>query len=312
MVGSAILRQLDQSGTETVITATSAQLDLRNQVAVRDFMQAMRPDAVILAAARVGGIIANHTRPAEFIYDNLMIATNVIHEAYNAGVKRLLNLGSSCIYPRDAPQPIPETALLTGKLEPTNEPYAIAKIAAIKLCESYNRQHGTDYRSIMPTNLYGPGDNFHPKYSHVLPALIRRCHEAMQSGANEVEVWGTGLPRREFLHVDDLASAALFVLQLKSDQYWSQVDNLHSHINVGSGADLCIGDLVKEIAKVTGFSGSILFDTDKPDGAMRKLLDTSTLDALGWKAQIDLRTGIAETYNWYLKELARGANIRAK
>ena len=306
MVGSAILRQLqarnNAGGALTLITRTHAELDLTDQAAVRDFMAAEAPDVVILAAARVGGIMANNTYPADFIYDNLMIECNVIHQAFAAGVKRLLQLGSSCIYPRNAPQPMAEDALLTGVLEPTNEPYAIAKIAGIKLCESYNRQYGVDYRSVMPTNLYGPGDNFHPQNSHVLPALIRRFHEAAQDDLDEVVIWGTGTPKREFLHVDDMARASLFVLDLPKDIYAANTQPMLSHINVGTGRDVSIGALAQMVADVTGFKGNLVFDTSKPDGTMRKLMDVSRLTDMGWRARIDLKEGLQETYNWFLRQ----------
>ena len=304
MVGGAILRRLqarkEPGEALTLITRTHAELDLTDQQAVRDFMQAERPDVVILAAAKVGGIHANNTYPAEFIYENLMIECNVIHQAFAAGVTRLLQLGSSCIYPKEAPQPMREDALLTGVLEPTNEPYAIAKIAGIKLCESYNRQYGTDYRSVMPTNLYGPGDNFHPENSHVLPALIRRFHEAAQSGADEVVMWGTGTPRREFLHVDDMAAASLFVLDLPKDIYDANTLPMLSHINVGSGSDISIADLAALVARVTGFKGRIVCDASKPDGTMRKLMDSGRLEAMGWRPLVALEDGVAETYRWWL------------
>lgn len=304
MVGGAILRKLEaraRAGEKIeIVTRTSSQLDLTDQTAVREFMQAERPDVVILAAAKVGGIHANNTYPADFIYENLMIECNVIHQAFAAGVQRLLQLGSSCIYPKGIPQPMREDALLTGTLEPTNEPYAIAKIAGIKLCESYNRQHGTDYRSVMPTNLYGPGDNFHPENSHVLPALIRRFHEAVQEGSDEVVMWGTGKPMREFLHVDDMAEASLFVLDLDKTSYTANTEPMLSHINVGSGTDVSIGDLGRMVAKVTGFEGRITNDTSKPDGTMRKLMDVSRLARMGWTARIGLEDGIAETYQWFL------------
>lgn len=307
MVGSAILRRLQarQAAGEAIelITRTHAELDLTDQAQVRAFMQEMRPDVVILAAARVGGIHANNSYPADFIYENLMIECNVIHQAHAAGVRRLLQLGSSCIYPRQAPQPMAEDALLTGVLEPTNEPYAVAKIAGIKLCESYNRQygprHGTDYRSVMPTNLYGPGDNFHPENSHVLPALIRRFHEAAQAGAESVTIWGTGTPRREFLHVDDMAEASLFVLDLPKEVYEANTAPMLSHINVGTGQDISILDLARMVAEVTGFRGRIETDPSKPDGTMRKLMDVSRLAAMGWSARIDLRAGIEGAYEWY-------------
>ena len=306
MVGSAILRQLqarnNAGGALTLITRTHAELDLTDQAAVRDFMAAEAPDVVILAAARVGGIMANNTYPADFIYDNLMIECNVIHQAFAAGVKRLLQLGSSCIYPRNAPQPMAEDALLTGVLEPTNEPYAIAKIAGIKLCESYNRQYGVDYRSVMPTNLYGPGDNFHPQNSHVLPALIRRFHEATRNGMAEVVIWGSGKPMREFLHVDDMAEASLFVLDLPRDVYAAQTHPMQSHINVGTGFDISIAALAQMVAEVTGFKGRLVFDTSKPDGTMRKLMDVSRLAKMGWRARIDLKDGLRETYDWFLRQ----------
>lgn len=308
MVGGAILRQLQArhaAGEEsTIVTRTSAELDLTDQSAVRDFMQAERPDQVILAAAKVGGIHANNTFPADFIYQNLMIECNVIHQAFDAGVMRLLQLGSSCIYPKLAPQPMAEAALLMGPLEPTNEPYAIAKIAGIKLCESYNRQHGVDYRSVMPTNLYGPGDNFHPENSHVLPALLRRFHKAAITGQEEVVIWGSGKPMREFLHVDDMAAASLFVNDLSKDVYAANTDPMLSHINVGSGTDITVLDLAWTIAGVTGFEGRITTDPSKPDGAIRKLMDVSRLTAMGWQSQISLEDGIAATYRWYLDNFA--------
>jgi GDP-L-fucose synthase len=300
MVGGAILRLLQERGDTDIITRTHSELDLTDQTAVRAFMQAERPDVVILAAAKVGGILANNSYPADFIYENLMIEANVIHQAYAAGVTHLLQLGSSCIYPRFVPQPMREDALLTGVLEPTNEPYAIAKIAGIKLCESYNRQHGTDYRSVMPTNLYGPGDNFHPENSHVLPALIRRFHEAAQSGAEEVIIWGSGTPRREFLHVDDMAAASLFVLDLPKADYEANTQPMLSHINVGSGTDISILELAQKVAAITGFRGRILTDPTKPDGTPRKLMDVSRLTQMGWSAQIGLDQGLGETYQWFL------------
>ncbi|MEL7802837.1 GDP-L-fucose synthase [Sulfitobacter pontiacus] len=306
MVGGAILRQLqarqDAGEALELVTRTRAELDLTDQAAVRDFMRAEEPDVVILAAAKVGGIMANNTYPAEFIYENLMIECNVIHQAFAAGVQQLLQLGSSCIYPRDAAQPMTENALLTGPLEPTNEPYAIAKIAGIKLCESYNRQYGVDYRSVMPTNLYGPGDNFHPQNSHVLPALIRRFHEATRDGATEVVIWGSGKPMREFLHVDDMAEASLFVLDLPRDAYAAQTHPMQSHINVGTGRDISIAALAGMVAEVTGFKGRLVFDTSKPDGALRKLMDVSRLADMGWRARIDLKDGLRETYDWFLRQ----------
>ncbi len=304
MVGGAILRRLEarKAAGEALdlITRTHAELNLTDQAAVRDFMAAEKPDVVILAAAKVGGIHANNIYPADFIYENLMIECNVIHQAFAAGVTRLLQLGSSCIYPRAVPQPMREDALLTGTLEPTNEPYAIAKIAGIKLCESYNRQHGTDYRSVMPTNLYGPGDNFHPENSHVLPALIRRFHEAREAGLDEVTIWGTGTPRREFLHVDDMAEASLFVLDLPRETYEANTQPMLSHINVGSGTDISIAELARLVADVTGFKGRITCDTSKPDGTMRKLMDVSRLAGMGWRARISLEEGLPETYRWFL------------
>lgn len=303
MVGGAISRKLMARGAD-VITRTRAELDLMDQFAVRAFFAAERPDAVILAAAKVGGIHANNTYPADFIYENLMIECNVIHQAFASGVQRLLQLGSSCIYPRAVPQPMREDALLTGVLEATNEPYAIAKIAGIKLCESYNRQHGTDYRSVMPTNLYGPGDNFHPENSHVLPALIRRFHEAARAGADEVVIWGSGTPRREFLHVDDMADASLFVFDLALDAYRAETEPMLSHVNVGSGVDVSILELAQIVARVTGFVGQIATDPSKPDGTMRKLMDVSRLARMGWHATIDLERGIAETYQWFLDNQA--------
>ena len=301
MVGGAILRKLEARGAETVVRS-HAELDLTDQVAVREFMQGVRPDVVILAAAKVGGIHANNAYPAQFIYDNLMMEANVIHQSFEAGVKRLLFLGSSCIYPKFADQPMREDALLTGTLESTNEPYAIAKIAGIKLCESYNRQHGTDYRSVMPTNLYGPGDNFHPENSHVLPALIRRFHEAVHDGLEEVVIWGTGTPMREFLHVDDMADASLFVMDLDQETYARETEPMMSHINVGSGTDVTIRELAKIVARVTGFKGRITFDTMKPDGTPRKLLDVSRLKRMGWQASIALEDGIERTYQWFFDQ----------
>ena len=301
MVGGAIRRKLLAQGVpeNDILTRTHAELDLTDQAAVRGFMQDARPDQVILAAARVGGIHANNTYPADFIYDNLMIEANVIHQAFKAGVQNLLFLGSSCIYPRAVEQPMSETALLTGVLEPTNEPYAVAKIAGIKLCESYNRQHGTDYRSVMPTNLYGPGDNFHPENSHVLPAMIRRFHEAKTQGREDVVIWGTGTPRREFLHVDDMAEASLFVANLDRAEYDANTDPMLSHINVGTGTDVSIMELAQMVAKVTGFTGRISTDTSKPDGTARKLMDVGRLAAMGWRATTGLQDGIGETYEWF-------------
>lgn len=301
MVGGAILRQLQALGKTDILTRTHAELDLTDQVAVRDFMQSERPDVVILAAAKVGGIHANSTYPATFIYENLMIAGNVIHQAFTAGVTTLLQLGSSCIYPKVVLQPIREDALLTGTLEPTNEPYAVAKIAGIKLCESYNRQYGVDYRSVMPTNLYGPGDNFHPENSHVVPALIRRFHEAARDGLDEVVIWGSGAPRREFLHVDDMAAASIFVLNLPKDKYAANTDPMLSHINVGTGTDVSILELAQMVAKVAGFTGKITTDPTKPDGTMRKLMDVNRLANMGWTARVELEKGLRDTYEWYLE-----------
>lgn len=308
MVGGAILRQLQARRAAgenlTLLTRTSAELDLTNQAAVQQFMQAERPDQVILAAAKVGGIVANNSYPAQFIYENLMMECNVIHAAYEVGVTRLLQLGSSCIYPKLAEQPMREVALLTGTLEPTNEPYAIAKIAGIKLCESYNRQYGVDYRSVMPTNLYGPGDNFHPENSHVMPALMRRFHEAKQAQAESVTIWGTGSPRREFLHVDDMAEAALFVMNLAPATYQRETQEMLSHINVGCGTDISILELAQRVAQVVGYAGEILTDPGKPDGAPRKLMDVSRLERLGWQARIPLEEGLKGTYAWFLQQNA--------
>ncbi len=303
MVGGAISRKLRERGAE-VITRTHAELDLTDQAAVRAFFASEKPDGVVLAAAKVGGIHANNTYPADFIYENLMIEANVIHQAYAQGVQRLLFLGSSCIYPRAVEQPMREDALLTGVLEPTNEPYAVAKIAGIKLCESYNRQYGTDYRSVMPTNLYGPGDNFHPENSHVMPALIRRFHEATVSGAKEVVIWGTGKPWREFLHVDDMAEASLFVFDLDKETYEANTQPMLSHINVGYGEDVTISDLAQLVAAITGFTGRIAFDASKPDGTMRKLMDSGRLTAMGWKPSVALSEGVKETYAWFLANVA--------
>ncbi len=307
MVGGAIVRQLRARGVaaERIVTRTHAELDLTDQAAVRAFF-AQHPDIgqVYLAAAKVGGIHANNSYPAEFIYQNLMLQTNVIHQAFAAGVKRLLFLGSSCIYPRLAPQPMAEDALLTGPLEPTNEPYAIAKIAGIKLCESYNRQygasHGIDYRSVMPTNLYGPGDNYHPENSHVLPALIRRFHEARMAEAPQVVIWGTGTPKREFLYVDDMAAASIHVMDLAAEVYRAHTKPMLSHINVGSGDDLSIRELASLVAAVVGYRGEIVCDSTRPDGAPRKLMDVTRLRDLGWQAGVPLREGISRAYQDFL------------
>jgi GDP-L-fucose synthase len=296
MVGSAIARHLNTLGQTRIITRTHQEMDLLDPQAVMDFMQAEKPDQVYLAAAKVGGIHANNTFPAEFIHDNLVIETNVIQAARKSGVHKLLFLGSSCIYPRNAAQPMAEESLLTGPLEPTNEPYAIAKIAGIKLCESYNRQYGTDYRSVMPTNLYGPGDNYHPENSHVIPALLRRFHEAVQKQAPEVVIWGSGTPKREFLHVDDMAAATVHVMNLDPATYQSHTQPMLSHINVGTGIDCTIRELAQTIARVTGFTGRLTFDTTKPDGTPRKLLDVSKLKALGWVPSIPLEQGLLEVY----------------
>ena len=298
MVGSALVRALEARGDEVIVRTRNA-LDLCDQRAVEGFLQHERPEAVYLAAAKVGGIHANNTYPAEFIHQNLAIQSHVVHGSWRAGVERLLFLGSSCIYPRDAAQPMQEDALLTGTLEPTNEPYALAKIAGIKLCESYNRQYGTDFRSVMPTNLYGPGDNFHPENSHVLPGLLRRIHEAKQASAPEVVIWGTGTPMREFLHVDDMAAACLHVMDLEANHWRSQVQPMCSHLNVGTGVDVTIRELAETLVEVIGFTGELRFDTSKPDGTPRKLLDVDRLAGLGWRARTSLREGIESTYAWY-------------
>lgn len=301
MVGSALVRHLASEGHSEIITRTSDELDLRDQSAVNRFFANERPTHVYLAAAKVGGIHANNTYPAEFIYDNLIIEANTIHAAHSYDVNQLVLLGSSCIYPKHSDQPMHESGLLTGTLEPTNEPYAIAKIAGIKLCESYNRQYGRDYRSVMPTNLYGPGDNFHPENSHVIPALMRRFHEAKEHGESQVVVWGSGRPRREFLHVDDMAAATAFVMTLNSRIYESHTDPMLSHINVGTGVDCSILELAETLAEVTRFKGLINFDSTKPDGTARKLMDVSKLNRLGWKARIGLMEGLSETYQWFLE-----------
>jgi GDP-L-fucose synthase len=298
MVGSAIVRTLLTQGADErdIVTRTHAELDLTDQRAVQEFFVREKPDQVYLAAAKVGGIHANNTYPAEFIYQNLMLQANVIHAAHMHGVQKLLFLGSSCIYPKLAPQPMAETALLTGPLESTNEPYAVAKIAGIKLCESYNRQYGRDYRSVMPTNLYGPGDNYHPENSHVIPALLRRFHEAKVANAPEVAIWGSGTPRREFLYVDDMAAASVFVMSLGTADYQAQVQPQLSHINVGYGSDVTIAELAQTVARVVGYTGRVTFDTSKPDGTPRKLMDSSRLNALGWKARMALEDGLALAY----------------
>ncbi|WP_314917293.1 GDP-L-fucose synthase [Pseudomonas helleri] len=300
MVGSAIVRRLQALGYSRIITAGRDTLNLLDQHAVYAFFKEHQIDQVYLAAAKVGGIQANNTYPADFIYDNLMIQANIIQAAHQHNVQKLLFLGSSCIYPKHAQQPMREEALLTGVLEPTNEPYAIAKIAGIKLCESYNRQHGRDYRSVMPTNLYGPHDNYHPENSHVIPALLRRFHEAVKRGDEEMVIWGTGTPMREFLHVDDMAAASVHVMELDNTIYQANTQPMLSHINVGTGVDCTIGELAKTIAMVTGFTGKLTFDTNKPDGAPRKLMDVSRLKSLGWQASIGLQDGLKDAYDWYV------------
>lgn len=305
MVGSALSRRLRALGYRRLLTAGRAELDLRSQADVQAYFARNSIDQVYLAAAKVGGIHANNTYPAEFIYENLMIEANVINAAHQAGVQKLLFLGSSCIYPKLAEQPMREEALLTGVLEPTNEPYAIAKIAGIKLCESYNRQYGRDYRSVMPTNLYGPNDNFHPENSHVIPALLRRFHEAVQDGADEVVIWGSGSPMREFLHVDDMAAASVHVMELDGETYRSQTQPMLSHINVGTGVDCTIRELAEAIARVTGFRGRLVFDSSKPDGTPRKLMDVSRLRDLGWQAKIRLEDGLRDTYRWFVENQGR-------
>lgn len=308
MVGSAIVRELARKGYTNLVYRTHQELDLTNQAAVQHFFESEKPDQVYLAAARVGGIHANNTYPAEFIYDNLMVQNNVIHQAFRSGVKKLLFLGSSCIYPKLASQPMAEDALLTGKLEPTNEPYAIAKIAGIKMCESYNRQygesHGVDYRSVMPTNLYGPGDNYHPENSHVIPALVRRFHEAKRQNQYKVVIWGTGTPRREFLYVDDMAKACVFVMNLPKVQYDQVTSPMQQHLNVGFGSDVTIAELAHLIAKVTGYAGEIEFDSTKPDGATRKWMDSSKLNHLGWQPIIFLEQGLQLAYTDYVSNLS--------
>ncbi len=304
MVGSALVRKIEADDTVQLITRTRQQLDLLDQSAVNTFFKSENIDQVYLAAAKVGGIHANNVYPADFLYENLMIEANIIHAAHQTDVQKLLFLGSSCIYPKLAEQPMREEALLTGTLEPTNEPYAVAKIAGIKLCESYHRQHGRDYRSVMPTNLYGPGDNFHPENSHVVPALMRRFHEAAHRGDATVTVWGSGNPCREFLHVDDMAAASLHIMNLDQADYSQTTDPMLSHINVGTGVDCTIRELAETIADVTGFVGNIEFDATKPDGTPRKLMDVSKLNRLGWSASIDLKNGLRETYAWFLEHLA--------
>jgi GDP-L-fucose synthase len=310
MVGSAIVRQLLAGGQDParIVGRTHAELDLTDQAAVRAFFATEKPDQVYLAAARVGGIHANNTYPAEFIYDNLMVQANVIDAAFRNGVKKLLFLGSSCIYPKLAPQPMAENALLTGFLEPTNEPYAVAKIAGIKICESYNRQygkeHGVDYRSVMPTNLYGPGDNYHPENSHVIPALLRRFHEAKVNQVPSVAIWGSGKPFREFLYVDDMAAASVYVMTLPKDKYDQHTTPMQSHINVGYGSDITIAQLATTVGKVVGYQGDIVFDSTKPDGAPRKLMDSSLLTTLGWGAKVDIEVGLSLAYQDFLTHKA--------
>ncbi|EKO3653345.1 GDP-L-fucose synthase [Vibrio metschnikovii] len=300
MVGSAIVRQLSARDDVEIITRSRSELDLLDQAAVNQFFAAERIDQVYLAAAKVGGIHANNVYPAEFIYQNLLVECNIIHAAHQNNVQHLLFLGSSCIYPKLAEQPMTESALLTGKLEATNEPYAIAKIAGIKLCESYNRQYGRDYRSVMPTNLYGENDNFHPENSHVIPALMRRFHEAKLRGDAEVVVWGTGTPMREFLYVDDMAAASVHVMELDNETYQAHTEPMLSHINVGTGVDCTIREMAETMAKVVGFNGQVIFDSTKPDGTPRKLMDVSRLAALGWRYQVNLEQGLTKTYQWFL------------
>lgn len=302
LVGSAIVRQLALRGFNNLLIRTHNELDLTNQMRVRSFFKKEKPDYVILAAAKVGGIYANNTYPADFIYQNMMIEANVINSAYENDVKRLLFLGSTCVYPKSVEQPMREDALLTNVLEPTNEPYALAKIAGIKLCESYNRQHGTDFRSVMPTNLYGINDNFHPKNSHVIPALMRRFHEAKVKNDNEVVIWGTGNAMREFLYVDDMANASLFVLELDEKTYQANTKSMLSHINVGTGKDISIKEMASVMKEVVGFKGNLTFDTTKPDGSPRKLIDISRLSNMGWKYSIDLEEGLKKMYKWYCNQ----------
>jgi GDP-L-fucose synthase len=300
MVGSAIVKKLREKGFINIITRSSSELDLTDQKNVHNFLQDERPNYVVIAAAKVGGIHANDSCPAEFIYQNLIIEANLIHGSYLAGVNNLLFLGSSCIYPKESLQPIKEEYLLSGHLESTNEPYAVAKIAGIKLCESYNRQYGTDYRSIMPTNLYGPNDNFHPENSHVIPALIRKFHEAKVKNKPFVEVWGSGKPMREFLHVDDMAGASIHIMDIDKKILESEVDPMLSHINIGTGTDITIKDVAQIVKEVVGFDGEIVFDTKMPGGTKRKLLDVSKIENLGWKPAITLKDGLKETYEWFI------------
>jgi GDP-L-fucose synthase len=301
MVGSAIVRKLLKDGFENLLTVPRQELDLMNQLEVFDFLQKEKPDAVVMAAAKVGGIHANNAYPAEFIYENLAVQNNLIHGAHLADIQHLLFLGSSCIYPKFASQPMCESALLSGELELTNQPYAVAKIAGIKMCESYNRQYGRDYRSVMPTNLYGPNDNFHPENSHVIPAMMRRFHLAKLNGDKQVVVWGTGKARREFLHVDDMASASVFLMSLTQDIYQANTEPMLSHINAGRGKDCTIEELAHTMSRVVGFEGEIVFDISKPDGPPRKLLDVSRLRKMGWSASISLQKGLTDTYQWFLE-----------
>ena len=309
MVGSSIVRRLKELGYTNIVTRSRDELELTNQAAVAEFFAKERPDQVYMAAAKVGGIYANNTYPAEFIYDNLMVEANITHQAFLHGVKKLLFLGSSCIYPKLAIQPMGEDALLTGKLEPTNEPYAVAKIAGIKLCESYNRQygqsHGIDYRSVMPTNLYGVGDNYHPENSHVIPGLIRRFHEAKVQGLPQVLIWGTGTPKREFLYVDDMAAACVHVMELDKSTYDQSVNPMESHINVGFGSDVTIQELANAVANITGYTGAIAFDASKADGAPRKLMDSSKLNRLGWQPQYSLEEGLRLAYEGFCSDETR-------
>lgn len=305
MVGSAIVRNLKTLGYKNIVTRTHDELDLTNQAQVQDFLEAEKPDQVYLCAGKVGGIHANNTLPAEFIYENLMIESNVVHNAWRFGVKKLLYLGSSCIYPKHTEQPIKEEMLLSGQLEATNAPYAVAKIAGIKLCESYNRQygnsHGIDYRSVMPTNLYGPGDNYHPENSHVIPALIRRFHEAKINQSREVVIWGSGSPRREFLYVDDMAKASIHVMNIEATKYKVHADDMFNHINIGCGHDITIRELACKVAEVVAYDGSIAFDSTKPDGTPGKLMDCSRIESLGWKSSVSLADGLDRTYADFVK-----------
>ena len=305
MVGSAIVRKLKSLGYNNILTRSHDELDLKNQSQVQKFFEAEKPDQVYLCAAKVGGVHANNTFPADFIYDNLMIESNVIHNAWKAGAKKLLFLGSSCIYPKLPDQIIKENAMLSGQVESTNEPYAVAKIAGIKLCESYNRQyrqsHGTDYRSVIPTSLYGPGDNYHSENSHVIPALIRKIHDAKIHQLPEVVVWGSGRPRREFVYIDDMSAAIIHVMNLDSAQYREYTEDMMSHINIGFGNDVTIKELAKQLVKIVGYKGKIIYDLNKPDGVLRKLMDSSLIESLGWKASVSLEDGLALTYNDYLK-----------